>query len=250
MRAVAFCLVSVTVMATSCGGSSNANRSVASTNGEGSKPPSRVILDAVRAAGRASSVHVVGRNIPTVTGKGPVISFDLWIARGKGARGWFTKQGFRIHVIRVGDAAYVRGSDALYRHFGGSAEAQLLHGRWLTSTGRDPLGGLGYFTALPAFLTAFELTPAHIPALARGATPNVRATTFAGHRAFAIRENTRLAVTRFFVAGSGPPYLLAIVARPSSGAPAQALRFSHWNAAIPLSRPKHAIDISKLRSRH
>src|ERR1700751_3454789 len=79
MRASVLALVVTAALLAGCGGNSKSAKS----NGEGSKPPGRVLADARAAAASATSAHVSGR----VTSSGTPITLDLSLARGKGANG-------------------------------------------------------------------------------------------------------------------------------------------------------------------
>jgi hypothetical protein len=226
MRVSAFALVLTAVLLTGCGGQSKS----AKPNGEASKPADRVFADAKSAATSASSAHVAGNLVAADT----PITLDLDLARGKGAKGSMTTDGLQFDIVRMGDTAYIRGSDAFYRHFAGSAIAQLLHGRWLKASVTQsrfrsfaPLTNLGLLFA--------KVSSGH------GKLVNDGETTYKGQSVVAIRDTSDN--SKLYVAATGTPYPVAIVGRRKGQS--GTITFSAWNKPIALSAPKGALDISQ-----
>ena len=143
--------------------------------------------------------------------------------------------GLQFDLVRIGDTAYIRGSDAFYTRFAGAAIAQILHGKWLKASitsGRfrslDPLTNLGLL---------LDRVSSH-----HGKLVNDGKTTYKGQDAVAIRDTSDN--SKLYVAATGKPYPLAIVGggRGQSGA----ITFDDWNKSVSLSAPSDAIDISSL----
>lgn len=227
MRVSALALLLAATFLAGCGGSGKS----AKTNGEGSKPATRVLADARAAATAASSAHVSG-NI--VTGGTP-ISVDLTMARGKGAKGSMSTNGLRFDLVRIGDTAYIRGSDEFWQHFAGGAIAQLLHGKWIKASVVR-----GRFRSI-APLTDLGLLLARV-ASSHGKLANDGKTAYKGRQVVAIRDTSD--GSRLFVAATGKPYPVAIVGgrKGQSGT----ITFGKWGEPVALTAPQGAIDISKL----
>ncbi len=220
-------LAAASLAAAGCGGSG------ATSNGEASKPPAQVLADAVHAAAGASAVHVSG----SIVSGGSPLTVDLHLVRGTGGKGRLAQNGLRFELIRIGDRAYIRGSDAFYRQFAGSAAAGLLRGRWLvgSATGGD-LAALVPLTDIDALFR--EVTSDH------GRLRNEGETTYQGQRVVVVRDLTKGG--RLYVAATGPPYPVAIV---GGGESMGTISFDGWNEVVPVRAPKGAIDLSKLPGR-
>jgi hypothetical protein len=190
-----------------------------------------VLADAKSAASSASSVHVSG----SIVSGGTPITLDLTTARGKGAKGSMSTNGLQFDLVRIGDTAYIRGSDAFYKHFAGAAVAQLLHGKWLKASIVQ-----GRFRSL-APLTSIDLLFAKIGA-SHGKLVNDGKATYKGQQVVTIRDTSDN--SKLYVAATGTPYPVAIVGggKGQSGT----ITFGDWNASVSLSAPKGAIDISKI----
>lgn len=211
------------VVLAGCGGSS-------STNGVESKSPTGILEAAKKAAEGASSVHVVG----SVENAGTLISLDLRIQQGKGAKGTISEGPLSFELIKVADSVYIKGSSAFYSHFAGGEAAKLLQGKWLqapASSGEfQTLGGL---TDIHTLLGTVQGT------LAKGDT-----TTVAGHKVIAVKDTTKGGV--LYVATTGKPYPIQIAKNGSGGGK---VNFEDWNAAVSISAPSSAVNIEKLKAK-
>jgi hypothetical protein len=224
MRVTALVLVMAALLA-GCGSVNKA----AKDNGEASKPANRVFADARAAAVSAASVHVTGR----VSSKGTPITLDLSIAGERGAKGSMSTSGLDFDLVRIGDVAFVRGSDAFYEHFAGAGVAQLLHGKWIKSSivsGR--FRSLGPLTNIR--LLFGEVATHHGKLVIDGKA------TYKGEDAVAIRDTSDN--SKLYVAATGKPYPIAIVGGKKSQS--GTITFGDWNASVSLAAPKDAIDIS------
>jgi hypothetical protein len=227
MRASAFALVLAALLLAGCGGHGKSEK----PNGEASKAPERVLADARAAATKASSAHVSGR---VKSDAGP-ITLDLSTARGKGAKGSMSTNGLKFDLVRIGDVAYIRGSDDFYRHFAGAAIAQLLHGKWLKASISNPR----FQSLLP--LTSVGLLMGKVSS-SHGKLVNDGETTYRGTDVVAIRDTSDN--SKLYVAATGTPYPVAIVGgkKGLSGT----ITFGDWNEHVSLSAPSGAIDISSV----
>jgi hypothetical protein len=225
MRVSALALVLAAVLLAGCGG----GKKTAKKNGEASKPPNRVLADAKAAATSASSAHVSGN----IVSSGTAVSLDLVLERGKGAKGSISTGGLKFDLVRIGDTAYIHGSDAFYQHYAG-AYAQLLHGKWLkVSTSQAQFGSLVPLTSIGAIFA--EVGSHH------GKLANKGNTTYKGQQVVEIRDTSD--GSKLYVAATGTPYPVAIVGarKHQSGA----IAFDDWNASVGLTAPKNAVDISQ-----
>jgi hypothetical protein len=227
MRVSALALVLAATFLAGCGGSGKS----AKPNGEESKPAARVLADARATATAASSAHVSG----SIVSSGTPITVDLSMARDKGAKGSMTTTGLQFDLVRIGDTAYIHGSDEFWQHFAGGAIAQLLHGRWIKASVVQ-----GRFRSL-APLTDLGLLLARV-ASSHGKLVNDGKTTYKGQPVVAIRDTSD--GSKLFVAATGKPYPVAITGggKGRSGT----IAFGRWNEPVSLTAPKGAIDISQL----
>lgn len=226
MRASGLVLVAAGLLVAGCGGHGKA----ASSNGEASKSANAILADAKAAADSASSAHVSG----SISSGGTPITIDLTMGKSK-AKGSMSTSGLAFDLVRVGDTAYIRGSDDFYKHYAGAAIAQLLHGKWL----KTPTAG-GRFGSLAALTSISQLFGK--VAANHGKLANDGKTTFKGQQVVEIRDTSDN--SKLYVAATGKPYPVAIVGtkKGRSGT----ISFDNWNESFSVSAPKGAIDISKL----
>jgi hypothetical protein len=227
MRVSALALVLTAAFLAGCGGHSKS----AKPNGEAPKPAARVLADTKAAATSASAVHVSGN----IVSSGTPVTLDLDMSRGKGAKGSMSTSGLQFDLVRIGDTAYIRGSDAFYRRFAGSAIAQLLHGRWLEAS----IAKGRFRTFAP--LTSIGLLFTRVSA-GHGKLVNDGNTTYKGEQVVAIRDMSDN--SKLYVAATGKPYPVAIVGgnKGQSGT----ITFDNWNESVSLSAPAKAIDLSQI----
>ena len=226
MRALAPALVVAAVLLAGCGSSKQA----APPNNEASKPPLRVLADAKAAATSASSAHVSGR----LVSNGTRITLDLSTARDKGAKGSVSVNGLGFELVKIGDTAYVKGSDAFYQHFAGPAVAQLIHGKWI----KAPTTSKQFrsFAALASVSGLFaKISASH------GKLVNDGKKTYQGQPVVVIRDTSD--DSKLYVAATGKPYPVALVGgrKNQSGA----VTFSDWDEPVSLSAPSGALDVSQ-----
>ena len=207
-----------------CGSSS-------SGNGVSSKSATEILTASKSAADSASSVHVTG----TLASDGTPITLNLSLASGHGGRGQISEGDLSFNLIVVGDTIYIKGSPAFYKHFGGTAAAQLLQGKWLKApvTG----GELGSLAALTNFSQLLDQTLASHGTLAKGPT-----STVAGAPVIELRDTSHDG--SLFVATTGKPYPIQIL---KHGSETGHITFTAWNQPVSLSAPSGAIDLSQLQ---
>jgi hypothetical protein len=227
MRVSALALALAVVSLAGCGGHGES----AEPNGEASKPAARVLADAKAAATKASSAHVSGN----IVSSGTPITLDLRMARGKGAKGSMSISGRQFDLVRIGDAAYIHGSDAFWRHYGGAAVAQLLHDRWVKASVNEPR--FASLRPLTSIGQLFGQVSAH-----HGKLANDGKTSYKGRQVVAIRDTSDN--SKLYVAATGKPYPMAIVG--GGNGQSGTIAFDDWSSGVSLGVPKDAIDISQL----
>lgn len=226
MRVSALALVLTMALLAGCGGS----KKTAQPNGEASKPADQVFADAKSAATNANSVHVAGRAVWNAT----PVTLDVAAVRGKGAKGSASVNGLPFDLVQIGDTAYIKGSDAFYKHFAGPAIAQLIHGKWLkTSTTSPRFRSFAAPTSVAGIFAKFRSS--------HGNYVNDGKKTYQGQQVVVIRNSSDKST--LYVAATGKPYPVAIVGgkKGQSGT----ITFDDWNKSVSLSAPSDAIDISQ-----
>ncbi len=213
------------VLAAGCGGGGGGAKS----NGEATKSAAQVVADAEAAAVSAGAVHVSG----SIVDAGQPLTLDLQLVKDKGGKGTMSESGLSFDLVRVGDTAYIQGSDAFWKKFGGSAAATLFHGKWLK--GSATTGDLAALTQLTDISKLFKAALG-----GHGTLKNGGETTYQGEKAVAIKDTTKGGT--LYVSATGTPYPIALVGGKSKGA----VSFDSWNKSVSISTPKDAIDISKL----
>jgi len=153
--------------------------------------------------------------------------------KDKGGKGTMAESGLSFDLVRVGETAYIHGSDAFWKSFGGTAAATLFHGKWLK--GSATTGDLAALTQLTDISKLFTAALG-----SHGTLKNGGETTYKGQKAVAITDTTQGGT--LYVSATGTPYPIALVGGKSKGA----VSFDSWNKSVSISTPKDAIDISKL----
>jgi hypothetical protein len=226
MRASALALVLAGVVLAGCGGHGKS----AGSNGEASKSADKVLADAKAAADSASSARVSGN----IVSGGTAIKLDLSMGSGQ-ANGSMSTSGFSFDLIRIGNTAYIKGSDDFYKHFAGAAVAQLLHGKWLKAS--IVSGRFASLAPLTSISVLFDKVASN-----HGKLANDGGKTFDGQKVVEIRDTSDN--SKLYVAATGKAYPVAIVGgkKGQSGT----ITFSDWNKPLKVSAPNGALDISKL----
>lgn len=144
--------------------------------------------------------------------------------------------GFRI--VALNRTAYINGTDAFLRRFGGAAGVQLFHGRWL----KGPIGGqFAGFAQLTDTSTLFSMLLSKHGKLAKGPT-----TTIAGQKVIGVNDAT--VGGTLYVATTGRPYPVQVsgMSQRSSGR----VVLDRYDQPVSLSAPANAIDVTKLPGSH
>lgn len=226
MRVTAAALVLTAALLAGCGSSGT----TAKANDEASKTAAQVLADAKAAATSASSAHVSG----SIKSNGTPTTLDLTTARNKGAKGSMSTNGLRFDLVRVGDTLYIRGSDEFYKHFAGSAVAQLLHGKWLKAPAtHGQLESIAPLTSISALFAGISSQ--------HGKLANEGKTSYKGQDVVAIRDTSD--GSRLYVAATGKPYPVAVVGGKENQS--GTITFGDWNKSVSLSAPSDAIDIGQ-----
>lgn len=205
-----------------CGGGSK-------SNGEAGKPAAKVVADAQHAAASASSVHISGH----IVDNGTRVAIDLLLVKGKGGKGTMSGGGVSLQLVRVGNTAYVKGSDAFLRSVAGASVAEALHGRWLKAPATT-----GPFAALTQLTDSRKLFGSALGQ--HGKLANRGETTYQGQKVVEIDDTTEGGT--LYVAAQGTPYPVALTGSKQQGS----LRFDRWGEAASIVAPKGAVDLSRL----
>jgi hypothetical protein len=216
--------VVLTLAVAGCGGGSK-------SNAEATKTADQVVRDAKAAAISANAVHVSG----AITDAGRPLTLDITIVKDAGGQGTMSEAGLKFEIIRVGNKAYIKGSDAFLRKFAGAAGAQLLRGKWLQGSATT-----GDLAALAPLTDIGKLFNGALGS--HGKLENAGETTFKGQKVVAIKDTTEGGT--LYVASTGTPYPVAIVGGKDQGT----ITFDNWNDTMSITAPKGAVDMSKLGS--
>jgi hypothetical protein len=211
-------------------GSSGSHTTSSAGNGVASKSPEQILSAAVAAAESASSMHVSG-----TLHQGGTLGLDLALVTGKGAAGTISQGAPRFKLVVVGGDFYFQGNRAFWLNAAHSqAAVQLLLGKWI----RYPSAGaqfasVSHLTSITSLMNA--LVKAH-GTLSKGAT-----TTVAGQPAIALNDSNG---GKLYVATTGKPYPLKLVAKRSTGGQ---VSFTQWGHPFTIVAPKHSINAAQLQ---
>jgi hypothetical protein len=217
-------LLPLALLASSCGGGGS------KSNGVADKPAGEILAATKQAANKAGSVHFFG----SIVESGTPLKVDIRIEGTKGGTGSMTIQGSHVDIIRVGNEAYIKGSEEFYKQVAGSAAAALLKGKWLKgSATKGDLASLAALTSMDELFAA-ALKPG-------GKITKGKETTIDGQK---VIELTSSEGGSLFIATTGEPYPVEI--SQTSGNSTGAVHFDNWNAPVDVKAPQNALDISKL----
>jgi hypothetical protein len=221
----------VSILAVSAAAATIAGCGGASSNGVAAKSPDGILVAARNAISGAKSVHVAG----SVVNRSTPVTLNLGLAAGKGGSGRMSVSGLSFDVIVVKRVVYLKGSDSVWRHFGGNVAVQLLHGKWLSG---PATGQLASFAALTDLHFLFGELVSNHGALTKGGTSTVD-----GQKVVAVKDTTK--GETLYVATTGKPYPIKIA--KTGGRGGGHLIFDRYNEPVSVSAPANSIDISKLR---
>ena len=146
------------------------------------------------------------------------------------------ESGLSFEIVRVGNVAYIKGTDAFLRQFAGAAAAQLLHDKWLK--GPVDSGALASLAPLTDIVKLFNgaFGGSH------GKLANKGETTYKGQKVVAIKDSSD--GSKLYVAATGTPY----PSRPPKAATSKGtITFDHWNDSVSIDAPKGAVDMTQAR---
>jgi hypothetical protein len=212
------------------GGVSACGGGGASSNGVASKSPDAIFSAAATTVDGLKSVHISG----SLVSGGEPITLDLHLVAGKGATGSMSENGLGFRIVAVDNIAYINGSSAFWRHFGGAAAATLFKGRWLRASASS-----GSFSSLGALTNLHELFGKLFntkDTLAKGATSTVD-----GQKVVAVRDVSKGGT--LYVATTGKAYPIEIA---KSGSDSGRITFDDFNAGVSLTPPSSSISLSQL----
>jgi hypothetical protein len=223
--ALVACLVAAVALLAGCGSSGP------SSNGVADKTPNQILAAAEAAAVAAKAVHVAG----AIHQNGTPLTLNVHLVSGKGATGHMSENGVGFDIIRIGDKAYIRGSNAFYAKFAGPKTGKLLEGKWLVSSvSSGKFASLAPLTDQDAF---FKGSLGAHGKLTKGAI-----TTVNGQKVIALTDGN--AGGTLYVATTGQPYPIQLVS-PGNGAEGK-ITFDQWGNVVAITAPKNAVDVSKL----
>jgi hypothetical protein len=190
------------------------------------------ILAAARTALlRASSVHAKG----DLVSDGTPYTIDMRMVRGTGAAGRMSVQGKGLHLVRIGDTAYVQPDSAFLRSATNSASSvRLLSGTYFKVTARKS-ALFAPFVALTDAEQAFGSTLAPTGAVTKGTVTRLNKVRVLDLLVDGGKSG------HVFVALAGPPYPLRIVYGSSAR---QHVDLDRYGARVKLAAP----PASKVRS--
>lgn len=215
----------VPVLLSACGGSS--------PHGLADKDPQAIVAAATRAIDGVRSVRISGA--VNVASPKDEIRFDLHLLNGRGATGSLSEHGFVLHLVTLGDTAYIKGTPAFWLQFGGTNVAAQLHGRWLRAPADH--GAFAAFASLTHASALIARLLAGHGALSRGTT-----STIGGRRVVAVHDASRQGT--LYVATTGPAYPIRIENRSSDGG---RIDFGGFDAPVRVRAPAHSVSIFSLQ---
>lgn len=202
-------------------------------NGVEGKTPNEILAGAKVLADAASSVHVSG----SIVSAGSPITLNLYLLASKGGRGQLSENGLAFELIQIHGNAFIKGSDAFYRHIAGPTAAQALQGRWLKAKASS--GGLASLASLTDLHQLLDATLTDHGALVKSTSATVD-----GQKVFAITDPSEGGT--LYVAATGPPYPIEVT---KGGSGAGSIVFDGWNEPVSVTAPTDAIDINQLQSK-
>lgn len=200
-----------------------------SDNGVASKSADEIVTAASHAITHAQSVHVSGS---IVAGSTP-LNLDLTLVSGKGGRGQMSEGGLSFKIVNIRQTVYIQGTHAFWQHFGGSAAAHLLDGRWLKAPATGQFASIAALTDMQKLMGSVLLKHG---ALNKGST-----TTVNGKQVVGVTSKSEGGT--LYVATTGPPYPVEIRRTGSTGG---RITFDRFNQPVTLTPPPHAVDVSQL----
>jgi hypothetical protein len=161
------------------------------------RSPAELLRQAREAFLAAASVHVTG----TAVRGSDAFVVDARLRGSSGGTATVKTSGETVHVVRVGDVAYVSGDVAFWRSVTGEgARARALAGSWLRTGAGEPQ--FASYVAFTQPATYAEVLPDRAGGATLGAITRIR-----GARAIAVREESG---STLYVARTGAPHPLRL----------------------------------------
>jgi hypothetical protein len=207
-----------------CGGGGASDNGVASKSAAAIFSATRVAVDGLK------SVRISG----SLVSGGTPITLDLRLVAGKGASGSMSEDGLGFRIVAVDNVAYINGSPAFWKHFGGAAAATLFNGKWLKASATS-----GSFATLGALTNLHELFGQLFSTkdtLAKTATSTVD-----GQKVIGVRDVSQGGT--LYVATTGKPYPIEIA---KTGSDSGRITFDQFNESVSLTPPSSSISLSQL----
>jgi hypothetical protein len=198
---------------------SGAANAAATTNGNGVDKLSgtEILKRAAKASGAATSVRLRGE-FPT---DGKSMAVDIRAASKGSAYGDITTDGERIHVIRIGSTAYIKGDTAFWKSVGGQDAVRMFSGKYL----KVPANDKDFRDLMSLTLISKVFSELLRP---DGPVTKGERTRINGRAAIALGDGTGDAL---YVATEGEPHVL----RLKTGK--EVLDFLSYNERITVTRP-------------
>lgn len=211
-----------------------------SANGVADKSAAEIVRLARRAFQDATSVQVKGNG----SDDGVLYAVDVRIKGGKsgnGGKGKVTISHNSLELLRIGEAAYVKGEADFWTDVvGDPAAGELLKGKYLKASSSDPrLEGILVFTDAELFAkTVLE---------ADGTLTKGERRTIRGAEAIGVDRKSGEESTTLYVATTGQPYPLQLQST-ASAADHAILDFVYFDSPPNLTPPPAdlVVDTSKL----
>ncbi len=193
-------------------------------NGVAALPPDQIVSRARLALSKAATVRIRA----DVRSAGQPVRMDLRIVGSRGAIGTMTVDGQTFQLLRIGKAAYIKATEAVWRKLGAGAGASLLVGKWVKVSTKDKdFADVITFTDIAAFSKeVFDQGLVGTPASSR--------VTLRGLDAVKLADPDGNSL--YVAAGTGQPYplrLQSLAPKSDSGT----IDFLDFNRPVQLSLP-------------
>lgn len=214
-----------------CGSSGSSGGSAARSSGSGGsssqssgpaqsdKSSTQVLKEAKSALFNAKSVHATG----TMTEQGQQEKIDMWFV-GRNTAGTQSVNGVVVHIVKIGDTAYIKAPASFWTKTAGSQGAAL-GDKWIKSTGKTSnLSGL----TLQALAASIDTGDSPL-------RKGVKHETLKGKKVLVLTQQDG---STMYVADAKPPVPLRLV---NAGKSKGSLNFTDYGASHDIAAPKGAV---------
>lgn len=188
--------------------------------GEAGKSASGVLSDAKSALFNAKSVHATGT---TTTKQGQQEKLDMWFV-GRNTAGTETMNGAVVHVVKIGDTAYLKAPASFWKKTAGP-QGSALAGKWIKSSGKTSNTSSLTLQALAASINTDD-SPLRT---------GVEHGTVDGKKALVLTQQDG---SKMYVADAKSPVPLRLV---NAGKSKGSLNFSDYGTDHKIAAPKGAV---------